>query len=90
MLRRWLADLPAGTHRRIEVITMDGFIGYAPAVEETIPTARKVMNPFHVAHLAAEKLTTCRQRTQRDTTGRRGRSKDFCARDPDYVGLEVT
>ena len=31
------------------------------------------MNPFHVVHLAAEKLTWCRQRLQRETTGRRGR-----------------
>lgn len=34
------------------------------------------MDPFHVVHLAAGKLTTCRQRIQQNTTGRRGRSKD--------------
>lgn len=34
------------------------------------------MDPFHVVHLAAEKLTGCRQRLQRETTGRRGRKDD--------------
>ena len=34
------------------------------------------MDPFHVIHLAAEKLTGCRQRLQRETTGRRGRKND--------------
>ena len=34
----------------------------------------QVMDPFHVAHLAAEKLTVCRQRVQQDTCGYRGRT----------------
>nr|WP_239663048.1 transposase [Corynebacterium sp. 805_CJEI] len=33
------------------------------------------MDPFHVVHLAADKLTGCRQRPHRETTGR-GRRKD--------------
>ncbi|MGP5591435.1 ISL3 family transposase, partial [Corynebacterium variabile] len=32
--------------------------------------------PFHLIHLAADKLTGCRQRLQRETTGRRGRKND--------------
>ena len=55
---------------------MDGFTGYATAVDHALPTARKVMDPFHVVHLAADKLTGCRQRLQRETTGRRGRKDD--------------
>lgn len=35
---------------------MDGFAGYATAVDQALPQARKVMNPFHVVHLAADKL----------------------------------
>ena len=31
---------------------------------------------MHVVHLAAEKLTLCRQRVQQDTTGHRGRAGD--------------
>ncbi len=46
---------------QIQVVTMDGFTGYATAVEEQLPQADKVMDPFHVVHLAADKLTTCRQ-----------------------------
>lgn len=34
------------------------------------------MGPFHVVHLGADKLTTCRQRIQQETTGRRGRATD--------------
>ncbi len=34
------------------------------------------MDPFHVIHLAAEKLTLCRQRVQQVTCGHRGRSGD--------------
>ena len=55
---------------------MDGFAGYATAVAHALPAARKVMDPFHVVHLAAEKPTGCRQRLQRETTGRRGRKDD--------------
>lgn len=55
---------------------MDGFAGYATAVDHALPAATKVMDPFHVVHLAAEKLTGCRQRLQRETTGRRGRKDD--------------
>ncbi len=41
-----------------------------------LPQARTVMDPFHVVHLAAEKLTVCRQRIQQVTLGHRGRSGD--------------
>ncbi|MBG9253125.1 transposase [Corynebacterium diphtheriae bv. mitis] len=33
------------------------------------------MDPFHVVRLAGDKLTTCRTRLQRETTGRRGREQ---------------
>ena len=48
----------------------------AAAVDQVLPQARKVMDPFHVVHLAADKLTGCRRRLQRETTGRRGRKDD--------------
>ena len=34
------------------------------------------MDPFHVVALAGDKLDDCRRRTQRQTTGRRGRKDD--------------
>jgi len=55
---------------------MDGFAGYHTAAARAVPAARTVMDPFHVVHLAAEKLTLCRQRVQQDTTGHRGRAGD--------------
>ena len=76
VLRSWLQERDPGFRSQVQVVTMDGFTGYATAVDEVLPQARKVMDPFHVVHLAADKLTGCRQRLQRETTGRRGRKDD--------------
>ncbi|MGO1990866.1 MAG: ISL3 family transposase, partial [Corynebacterium sp.] len=76
VLRTWLNERDPGFRQRVEVVTMDGFAGYATAVDHALPAATKVMDPFHVVHLAAEKLTGCSQRLQRETTGRRGRKDD--------------
>ena len=35
-----------------------------------------MMDPFHVVHVAADKLTVCRQRIRQATTGHRGRTGD--------------
>jgi len=75
-LAEWLQDRDANFRRRIQVVAMDGFTGYRTAAAEALPDARAVMDPFHVVHLAAEKLTVCRQRVQQDTCGHRGRSGD--------------
>lgn len=76
VLKTWLQERDPQFRDTVEVVTMDGFIGYATAVDNALPAARKVMDPFHVVHLAAEKLTGCRQRLQRETTGRRGQKDD--------------
>ena len=76
VLRTWLQERDPGFRSQVQVVTMDGFTGYATAVDQVLPQARKVMDPFHVVHLAADKLTGCRQRLQRETTGRRGRKDD--------------
>lgn len=76
VLRSWLNARDQEFRDRVQVVTMDGFTGYATAVDEALPDAVKVMDPFHVVHLAADKLTVCRQRLQRETTGRRGRAQD--------------
>ncbi|AKK09428.1 Transposase [Corynebacterium testudinoris] len=55
-------------------MALDGFSGYAPAVYRVVAKAVKVMDPFHVVHLAAEKLTRCWQRVQHECTGRRGKT----------------
>lgn len=76
VLRSWLDERDPGFRHAVQVVTMDGFAGYATAVDQTLPAARKVMDSFHVVHLGAEKLTGCRQRLQRETTGRRGKKND--------------
>ena len=38
------------------MVTMDGFTGYATAVEEQLPQANKVMDPFHVVHQPTNSL----------------------------------
>ena len=76
VLKGWLNDRDPEFRETVEVVTMDGFTGYATAVDQSLPAARKVMDTFHVIHLAAEKLTGCRQRLQRETTDRRGRKND--------------
>lgn len=76
VLTSWLQARDRTFRDRVKVVTMDGFTGYHTAAKDALPHARTVMDPFHVVHLAAEKLTTCRQRIQQATRGHRGRSGD--------------
>ena len=76
VLTTWLNARDANFRSRVQVVAMDGFAGYRTATAEALPTARAVMDPFHVVHLAADKLTACRQRIQQDTCGHRGRTGD--------------
>ncbi len=72
VLTDWLDARDQAFRDRIKVVTMDGFAGYHTASAKAVPEARTVTDPFQVVHLAAEKLTLCRQRIQQDTTGHRG------------------
>ena len=76
VLTDWLDARDQVFRDRIKVVTMDGFAGYHIAAATAVPEARTVMDPFHVVHLSAEKLTLCRQRVQQATTGHRGRAGD--------------
>ncbi|OZC31606.1 ISL3 family transposase [Gordonia polyisoprenivorans] len=76
VLKAWLGARDQSFRDRIRVVAMDGFTGYRTATDEALDKARPVMDPFHVIHLAAEKLTLCRQRVQQVTCGHRGRSGD--------------
>ncbi|MGC0367077.1 transposase [Rhodococcus sp. 27YEA15] len=75
-LTDWLRERDQAFRDRVKVVAMDGFAGYHKAAKDVLPQARTVMDPFHVVHLAAEKLTGCRQRVQQVTLGHRGRSGD--------------
>lgn len=70
----WLRERDQSFRDRVKIVSMDRFAGYHTAPKEVLPQARKVMDPFHVVHLAAEKLTVCRQRVQQVTLGHRRRS----------------
>ena len=76
VLTDWLDARDQPFRDRVKVVTMDGFAGYHSAAAKAVPAARTVMDPFHVVHLAADKLTVCRQRIQQATTGHRGRTGD--------------
>ena len=76
VFKQWLQDQPEDWRSRIEVVAMDGFTGFKTAATEALPQATEVMDPFHVVALAGDKLDQCRRRTQRQTTGRRGRKDD--------------
>lgn len=71
-LTDWLGGRDQQFRDRIKIVTMDGFAGCHTAAARAVPRARTVMDPFHVVHVAAEKLTACRQRIQQATTGHPG------------------
>ena len=57
VLTEWLNARDQAFRDRVKVVTMDGFAGYHSAAAKAVPAARTVMDPFHVVHLAADKLT---------------------------------
>ncbi len=90
VLTEWVDARDQAFRDRIKVVTMYGFAGYQSDAAKAVPAARTVMDPFHVVHLAADKLTVCRQRVQQATTGHRGRRSDPRAhllRDPLRVSV---
>jgi len=76
VLKTWMNDRDQAFRDRVKVVAMDGFTGYKTATAEELPTARIVMDPFHVVQLAGEKLDRCRTRIQQATCGHRGRKGD--------------
>ncbi|GAB93450.1 putative transposase [Gordonia rhizosphera NBRC 16068] len=61
-LNDWLVGRDQSLGDRIRVVTMDGFTGCRPATAEALDKARAVMDRSLPRHVAAEKLTLCRQR----------------------------
>ena len=76
VLAQWLQGRSNNFRNRVEVVTMDGFVGYASAVKQCLPDAVTIMDPFHVVQLCGEKLQACRRRLQQQLVGRRGRKDD--------------
>lgn len=74
--KTWLAERPQAWRDGVEVVAMDGFIGFKTATTEQLPEAVAVMDPFHVVRLAGDALDRCRRRVQQRMHGHRGRAKD--------------
>ena len=75
-LRLWLNQRDQYFRNQVRIVSRDGFQGYATASKQLLPHARRVMDPFHLVRLAADKLTTLRQRMQQEKYHRRGRKDD--------------
>ena len=75
-LKDWLSRRDQAWCQGIEVVAVDGLTGFRTAAAQEPPSARTVIDPFHVVALAAGRLDECRRRTQRRTTGGRGRKDD--------------
>lgn len=76
MFKKWLNQQPLALRHGVEVIAMDGFMGFKTAAAETIPDAIAVMDPFHVVQLAGQALDECRRRIQQELHGHRGKKYD--------------
>ena len=81
-LRKWVSQQPRWWADSVEVVCIDPHEGYRSAIRQltgdgSLPAATEIAaDPFHIVRLANQALTRCRQRTQQDTTGHRGRKGD--------------
>lgn len=84
VFKTWLNRQTKAFKDGVKVVAMDGFTGFKTAATEVLGPITTVLDPFHVVQLAGQKLTQCRQRTQQETLGRRGRNGDplYMARHP--------
>jgi transposase len=75
----------------VEVVAMDGFIGFKTATTEELPDAVAVMDPFHVVRLAGNALDRCRRRVQQRLHGHRGKKNDplYRARRTLHTGADL-
>ena len=81
-VRRWVQQQPRWWTDSVEVVCCDPHEGYRSAITSLLDDgglaaeAKIAADPFHIVRLANQALTKCRQRTQTDTTGHRGRRGD--------------
>ena len=81
-LRRWVRCQPRWWTDSVEVVCVDPHEGYRSAIASLLDDGglpaevKTAADPSHIVRLANQALTKCRQRTQTDTTGHRGRRGD--------------
>lgn len=57
VFKTWLTTQNEEFRHNVKVVAMDGFTGYKTAAVEALGPVATVMDPFHVVHLAGDKLT---------------------------------
>jgi transposase len=60
----------------VRIVAIDPSAPYASGIRRALPSARIVVDHFHVVMLANKMVTDVRQRVSRDRHGRRGRKAD--------------
>jgi len=91
VFKTWLSERPKTFSKAIEVVAMDGFMGFKTAAAEELPAAVAVMDPLHVVRLAGDALDGCRRRVQQTIHGHRGRAGDplYMSRRTLHTGLKL-
>ena len=84
VFKTWLASRSDTWCERIEIVALDGFIGFESAAAEELPDARAVVDPFHVVHLTGNALDGYRRHSQQEPHLWRG-----MVMDPLYKGRRM-
>ena len=74
--KAWLENKPKAWRDNIAYATLDLSGAYRAVLDEMLPDATQVADPFHLVKLANSKLDECRRRTQNETMGHRRRKSD--------------
>ena len=72
----WLDERGQGWRDQVRWATLDLSGPYKAVLDQMLPNATQVADPFHVHKLANSKLDECRRRVQNETLGHRGRKSD--------------
>jgi transposase len=72
VLGDWLEARDVTWRNKIATASLDPFRGYATALTRHLPTAVRVLDPFHLVKLALLAVDQVRRRVQQASTGHRG------------------
>ena len=75
-LAEWLGEQDSAWRAQITTASLDPFRGYATALTAQLPSAVRVLDPFHVVRLGLACVDDVRRRVQQAQTGHRGRTGD--------------
>lgn len=76
VLAGWLGERDDDWKSHVKTASLDPFRGYATALNQQLPQAVRVLDPFHVVKLGLTAVDQVRRRVQQDTCGRRGHRDD--------------